>query len=339
MDKARRINIVAMAVILSVSAVNTYNYVYFVERPKIDERLEVHRSILDGTAPSPYNYRVLVPAATELLARIISSTGAPFRYAWISAYVIYDFICISLFLLTLYVFLVQWHPARSSLLGTIFCAAVLPVALRDHYYQPWSLLEAYLFCLAMLAAFRRRFTVMVVVTALASLNRVTGIFIPAIYLLGTLDPHRDGGYRSRSTYGVIARFAVLAVLSISIIAALRLVKGETGHISSLPSILRLNVSAEYLLRMMINVPLFAGAWWILAALGARLADPFTRRMLIFVPLYMAPVLLFGIWKEVRLLMPFYPILISLGLYYLERRLPAGDGPGLPPGRLQRKEEP
>jgi len=52
----------------------------------------------------------------------------------------------------------MWSRNREqALVGTLFVAATIPIALRDHYFQPWSLLEAGLFSAALLAILRKRY--------------------------------------------------------------------------------------------------------------------------------------------------------------------------------------
>jgi hypothetical protein len=43
-----------------------------------------------------------------------------------------------------------------------------------------------------------------------------------------------------------------------------------------------------------------------------------------VPLYGAPVLVFGVWMETRLLAPLYPILVGFALYALKDAFPESE---------------
>ena len=60
--------------------------------------------------------------------------------------------------------------------------------------------------------------------------------------------------------------------------------------------------------------------------GARRADPFIRRQALLIPLYLLPIVLFGHWIEVRLLLSLYPVLLALGLAYVEPLLEEPDAP-------------
>ena len=65
-----------------------------------------------------------------------------------------------------------------------------------------------------------------------------------------------------------------------------------------------------------NVTLLLGAFWLFAALGWRHAPSFVRRTALVIPAYLITVAVWGIWWEVRLLMPLYPVLFALALSYL-----------------------
>lgn len=318
MSSSDRDRLIIFAVILSLSSVITYNYVNFVERPNIPQRLELHNRIISGEAPAPYRYRVLVPYVTQVSSRALAATGLlSFRQAWIISYITFDFISISLFLATLFIFLIRWHGKLLSLLGVMFCAGVLPVTLRDHYYQPWSLIEAWFFCLAMLAVCRKRFITILIITILASINRVTGLFIPFVFLAGSISAPGERG-RALSS-GALTRFITLAVVSLVVIYSLRIFLGFSDNIHTVNELWLINTSKSGLALALINLSLFAGAWWVFFVKGVKLADPFTRNLMFLMPLYLVPIILFGVWKEARLFLPVYPIIISMGLFYLKAR--------------------
>ena len=181
-------DVVAVALLISVAAAVSYNYFTIVEYPSRDDRLELHRSIVEGAAPSPYNHRVLIPFLATVLANSLRSLGvSSLSRAVTLSYRFLDLVGCTLFLVTLFFFLKKWHPPLMSLVGTLFCAALIPISLRDHSFKPWSLFEAWFFCIAMLATLRRRHGLLYLITILASFNRTTGLFVPVIYLAGAFD--------------------------------------------------------------------------------------------------------------------------------------------------------
>jgi len=307
-----------LLIILSASLVITYNYFHFVEKPNITARMRIHDSIIEREAPAPYRYRVLVPLATQGLAGLfteISPLG--YRKSWILSYIIYDFAAISLFLASLYYFLREWHSRLYSLIGVLFCCAVLPLSLRDHYFQPWSLIESWFFCAAFLAAYRERYVVLLILTLAASLNRMSGLFIPLIYLAATVGVYSLRSIKDRITPGIVGRFILLLAVSVTSLLFLRFLLGWSGNIHSIGYLSELNRSFPYYAYAIINIILFGGAWWIFFSAGIKHSDLFSLNMLPVISIYIIPVLIFGIWKEVRLLMPIYPILLSIGLYRFE----------------------
>jgi hypothetical protein len=309
----------AILIILSISLVITYNYFHFVERPDIDRRMQLHDSIIRGEARSPYRYRILVPMLTQGMTEALEKvTPLSYRKAWILAYIIYDFAAIFLFLTTLYIFLTKWHAQLPSLAGTLFCCAVLPLSLRDHYFQPWSLLESFLFCAAFLAAWKKNFVQLALITLAASLNRVSGIFVPLIYLASSMRAESIKGKIRELNLKILLRFLALAVVGAGSILLVRYLRGGGEHVYSASQLWDINTSFPYPVYAVLNVILFGGAWWIFFVAGMKEADRFILSLLPVALLYLIPVSIFGIWKEVRLLMPFYPLLISTGLYYFSR---------------------
>lgn len=318
--------IIVFAIIMSLSVVLSYNYFTFIELPNMDSRIALQQQILDGTAVPPYNYRILVPALTNVLADVITFiSGISFKSAFSLSYIIYNIISLSLFLMTLYIFLKQWHDKALAIIGTLFCAVLLPISLRDHYFQPWSLIEAWFFVMAMYATYRRKYPWLVLITIFASLNRNTGIFIPLIYLFGSLDfKSLISNFNFTSLRPIVYKFAFLLSISILLILTVRIVQGGEGHIATIPLIFEYNTKLMNLIIASIHLLLFAGAWWFFAISGIKYADKFTVQLLMFIPFYLTPVIIFGIWKEVRMLLPIYPIIISLGLFYLKKTIFTND---------------
>jgi hypothetical protein len=310
-----------LALIVSVAACLTYNYVTQLELPNRDARLELHSQIIHRQAPAPYNYRVLVPWVTEAFA-IIASSGDKITYirAWQLAYAVYDFVSIALFLTTLFILLRIWYSTSLSAAGVFFCAALLPFSLRDHYFQPWSLIETWFFSLAFLFSYRKRFSALLLVTMVASLNRVTSIFIPTIYFMGTFRFSWIRERRYHEFVGVGLKSLVLLASAVVVTVFARILQGHHDHIHTIQHLWERNTTPWALMLSTIHWSLFLGAGWLICLRGWRHSDTFLRNQLMIVPLYLVPVVIFGVWYEVRLLMPLYPILIASMLKPIEREL-------------------
>lgn len=300
-------------VVLSVSGILTYLYYYTIDLPGLLPRLALHTDIIAGNADTPYQYRVLVPFTIEPAFRALSAY-LPQTSAFLWSYLIYDFVAIAFVLAGLFMFLKLWFTPEQSLMGTLFAGASMAFALRDHYFQPWSILEAGLFTLALLLMFRRRYWLLALVVLIASFNRETAVFLPLTFLITARHRSASGPIPGRSRALLLAAgyFAIWLV----VFAGLHLVRGNAELVDTLSEIWAVNINPAFAVKTATHLVLFLGAFWIFAILGLKRAPDFLRRGALVVPIYLAFIAVFGIWLEVRLLMPLYPLLIGLGLSYL-----------------------
>jgi hypothetical protein len=81
---------------------------------------------------------------------------------------------------------------------------------------------------------------------------------------------------------------------------------------------RFNTRADNLETFVLNGTMLFGVFWIFALFGWKSAPIFVRRTAMLVPIYVVPVIVWGVWHEVRLLLPLAPIVLTLGLSFLER---------------------
>lgn len=199
-DIKKKIELKELLLILSVAAVIAGVYVRQVEKPFLDERLELHNQIIRGTALSPYRYRVLVPFTAEVFTRallVILPQKAAFhlcyaiydadesptpithiedsdvKAAFFISYAIYDLMAIFFLLASLFLWLRTWFNREQALIGVLFIAGTMPITLQDNQFQGWSLLEAGIFSGALFAIHRKRYWLLVFLAAVGSLNRET----------------------------------------------------------------------------------------------------------------------------------------------------------------------
>lgn len=337
----------AFAIILSVSAVLAYIYFRTVGSPYALERIELHERILGGAAESPYRYRVLVPCLAEGLTRALSA-ALPGGKAFMLAYALLDLAAILLLLGVLYRYLRAWFTSDQALIGVLFAAATMPMALRDHYYQPWSVLEAGLFAAGLLCIRDRLYVLLAVIVSLASFNRETAVFIPLAFLVCAFGGNgMDGGNDESGAHGAsgagdatdlsrrkfILLFAAYVAIWAAVFFGLRWFFGEGPRVISVRELLARNTIRPAIFRTAVHLALIFGAFWLFAALGFRRAPAFVKRTVLLAPAYLVAVALWGIWYEVRLLMPLYAIVVPLGLsfLYLDRPAPpASPSPESPP---------
>ncbi len=302
------------AIILSVAAVLAYAYFRQVDKPNFEPRLALHRQIIDGSAPSPYRYRILAPLISEALRHGFVHV-VPEKNAFLSAYAVFDFAALFFSVMLLFVYLRQWFSREQALVGTLFAAATMPMALRDHYYQPWSLLDAGFFAAGLLCIFRKRLALLAIVIALASINRETAVFIPLSFLLAGIDPKSKGRIERRAAVLFAGYLGIWAIAFFG----LRYILGAAPNIETVGGLFSRNLVPRELFRAVVHAGLLFGAFWVFAAAGFRHAPSFVRRMTFIVPLYLVTVMLWSVWYEVRLLVTLYPIVIPLGLSFMYHR--------------------
>jgi hypothetical protein len=138
-DIEKKTDLIALILILFVSAVVAYGYFSRVDKPNFEQRLELYNQIIAGTAPSPYRYRILVPFAGEALTKALSGVLSV-RASFLLSYAVYDLLAVSFLLVILFFWLRTWFKTEQALIGVLFVAGTLPIALRDHHFQPRSLL-------------------------------------------------------------------------------------------------------------------------------------------------------------------------------------------------------
>ena len=104
--------------------------------------------------------------------------------------------------------------------------------------------------------------------------------------------------------------------TISSVYALLIMSRTAPHVHSIEDLFLGNINPTSIFLAAVSASLFCGPFWVFAPLGLRYAPSFLKRTGLVVPFYLATVAVWGVWKEVRLLMPLYPTLIPLGLPYV-----------------------
>ena len=273
-------------------------------------RREIHRAILDGTARDPDRYRWLAAAIVEpptrLLAPLMSYDAAFDR---VSA--VFYLAAITAMLWSLFALLRSWFTDEAALIAALVAACTIRITMRQHDYAPYSFLEPTFVALALLAILHRRHALLGVLIAIASFNRETAVFLVLLYLV-TSDGSRQAWART------IAYGAIWAAIFLGI----RAVSGERERYWSIERMFRTNMAQPQLAAA--NLAMLLGVFWLFAAArlepGAIFHSPVQRSSF---PLYLITIAVWGIWWEVRLVMPLYPILFALALSYLyDAREPA-----------------
>lgn len=310
-----------LAIFASISAVLSYGYLNIVGLSCVDARIAHHQAILAHTADAPFRYRVLVPFLVEILIQTLA-TLISYKKAFVLSYAVYEFAAIFLILATLFVYLKEWFSKEQSLIGVLFVAGTMTVALRDHCYQPWSLLEASFYTLALWCCYRKWYGWFGLVVVLSALTKESTVFILLIFLFTAI--------RKPISKRNLLLFCFYCFCWFSIFVFLRYFFGMDIDPTHLLGYFGFKLDLTYgwvhntdplnLKLALLHIGLIFGIFWVFAVLGFKKAPhPFLKRVLFVLPFYLVVWSRMGLWWEVRLLMLFYPFIIPLGLSYLYRR--------------------
>jgi hypothetical protein len=290
------------AVLCAAAAVTAFDYSFHPGENTLLARRGFHQGILNGTANAPERYRVLVPVIVEgpirLFARVM-----PYEQAFDRAYAIFYLLAIVSMLWALYAYLTEWFTDEQALVGALLVASTIRITIRQHDWAPGSYLEPAFFSVALVLILRGRRWWFALLVAVASLSRETGVFLVLLYLA-------TAPFSRRSLWTAIAYLAISAAVFVGV----RLVQGDAGRYWTLGRVLETNLSQPSL--AVFNGAVFLGAVWLFAMLGFARAPLFTRRAAAVIPIYVGAIAVWGIWWEVRLLMPIYPLVLPLALSYL-----------------------
>lgn len=266
-----------------------------------------HTSILDHQATSPNNYRVLVPYLIELINWVIPGND---QNSFKLAYFLYYLLSFNFSFFLIYMYLNIWHTKVYSILGTMIAGISSLVAYGIGFFQPWSILEIGLFTGSLIFMYRGQFIHLLIITAVATLNRETAFFIPLLFFLINMKWTKPFITRKK-----LFQSAVLFGVWLGIILLLRgIIDTPAGY--SLMRLIRMNLEPIAIIRSLINLSLFLGGFWLLLSPGYKQAPDFVRITWRVVPFYLLMYLIFGLWYEVRLLTLLYPILVTTGLFGL-----------------------
>lgn len=271
-------------------------------------RRGIHRGILGQTARAPDRYRWLSAAVIEGPTRVLSH-AMPYDTAYDRVSVVFYLAAIAGMLWSLFAYLRVWFSDEAALVATLVAACTIRITMRQHDYAPYSYLEPTFVALALLAILRGRRLWLAALIVLATFNRETAIFLVLLYFV-TSDFSRRA----------LSWTTLYAALWAIVYGTVRLVGGEADRYWTVQRVYQTNLSQPNL--ALFNITLLLGAFWLLAVLGWRHAPVFVRRTTLVVPAYLVTIAVWGIWWEVRLLMPLYPVLFALALSYLYPPRPA-----------------
>jgi hypothetical protein len=297
------------AMLMTAVLVNASDYSFLV--PLRDVRLAAHQQVVAHSAPAPARYRLLVPAALEVPIRIAAAV-MPYEKAFGRVYAVFHFAALFALLAMLVYELTHWFTLEQAVVGALLVGTTIRMTLRQGEYldlssipltgvfAPHSLLEPIFVAGTVVLSLTDSRRWIVVFLVLATLNSEAAAFLPLVYLA----VRGVNGPSLKTTFG-------LAAVWLAVSMGIHAVVGVSEPAASSSELWRENVA--HLPTAMINVALFVGPLWLLAALGVKRAPAPVHRLSWLIPVYLGAVAIGGLWWDVRLLMGLYPILIPLVL--------------------------
>ncbi|MDR6218475.1 hypothetical protein [Deinococcus soli (ex Cha et al. 2016)] len=293
--------------ITAVSAVLTHAYTLQVIMPGLPTAAAMHAQILLHTADSPYRYRLLTPTLIDTLSSLLPTSPST---ALITATAAVAFAGFAATLAGTYR-ITRLFAARPAALSAVMIAALaLLPGLRDHYYQPWSLLEPAFVAITLLLAHQRRQAALIGLTLLATLNRETALLLPALFAF-TQYRHIPAPRLALTTAGMLAAWAC-------VFFGTRALFGQARHAETIQGLLAFNLG-EGLIPALVNVSVVLAPILALAWAARHAAPPLLKRALLISAPYAALILVWGVWLEVRLLGPLVPLLAPIAALALHAR--------------------
>lgn len=290
------------AIFFAVSTVTALNYALLPGEATLKARRSFQAGILEQNIEAPDRYRFVLPVMVEgpieVLQRSMSRDDAFDR-----AYAVFYVLALPAFLASLFAYMRVWFPAEAALVGVLVVAATLPIAMRPNEYGPHSFLEPTFISLSLLCILRERRLWLAVLVAVATLNRETGVFLVVLSAVA----------RPLDTQRAITTLAYGAIW-FTVFIGLRLYAGDADRYWTVAKIFSSNLSQLSL--TLFNVAALLGVFWWFAAAGFRHAPAFVRRVAVVIPAYLVVTGVWGVWWEVRLLLPLMPLLLPLALSFL-----------------------
>ncbi len=321
----RKDNRIIFFLFLCVGMMLATVFYYMVHPVFSSDRMQLHLQIIEGTAPSPYRYRLLIPVIAHgiyWLFRQIPFLSNP--QAFDLAYWSLEALMMSATLIGVYGLLRLWYQRLTALFGALFAALTIPMTFINQYYQPWSYAEVLLLILMVFAAKRKSNLAAAFIVLFASFNRETGFLTVIVYFLINFDLSEFfAGIRGKKLlvdWKHIGWTAIYALIWLGVFLGLRFWRGSAQAVISIADIIQSNFSGFALWKALLNWLLFYNLFWLWAAKGYRYAAKEVRQLTIILPVYFVLIGIWAVWIEVRLLMPLFIVILPLGCAYIEKKI-------------------
>jgi hypothetical protein len=256
-----------------------------------------HLEMIGGYAPAPNQYRPLTPWLAEWLRLTLPGGNLYTAYLLLRGIVT----GVGLWLFDRY--LRVWFSPAAAAAGAFCLGAILPFT-YFRVVQESDPINLLVFVLAFWALARERDLALIPLVVVGTLNREAAALIPALYLV-TKWGRRPAGELAWKT----------AVLGATWGAVYGTMLAGYGRRSYYCDVVMWQRNAESWVPS-VHVLLVFGAMWVLAFLGARRGPTVLRRALWLLPPYVVLHYVVAMVQEVRLFLPFAPVIIPLSWWVL-----------------------
>lgn len=272
---------------------------FYIVLPTCVAKIENCVSADIGTATAPAVYRVLQPALERLIAPTVTRADDEIMLVDMAL----QSLIVTLTIPALFVWLRRWTDDDRALMGVYLFGFVYLLSYHFTYMVLSTSLEI-LFVVSALVCVKRPYSIpLALLTVLASLNRETGLIVPAIYAAYHLNQWRSWRYRLTGL--------LLVSLWAGVTAGLRLVLGVYPHMLG-------TLAGGTLAYNLANLPdaLFTNILLVPLALavllGYRAAPAPMKRLLLVAGAWFVAMLVGSAWNEFhRLVLPLLPLIIPL----------------------------
>ena len=258
---------------------------------------EWHLQMVSGAAPAPNQYRPLTPWIAEALLRLFPGLHV------VTVYLLIRSVATGVALRLFDRYMRTWFAPVAATAGTLCLAATIPFT-YFHVVQESDPINLLVFVTAFWALARGKDLALIPLVLVGTLNREATAMIPAVYLLGRFGqtPWRR---LAAMTVGLGAAWAV-------VYGGLLLAYGIRPYYCDVVMI-RTNFGSPL---PSLYLALLFGALWVVAFLGQRRGPRILARALWLLPPYVVLHYVIALVWEVRLFLPWAPVIIPLAWWVL-----------------------
>lgn len=305
-------------ILLTFAISQGYLHYQYCVLPYLEEHIVCHNYIIAKKWFGPFAYRLLAPYTADLM---ISGLSVLFVYetAFKFAFMLWGMLAIATTVVGSWLYFRQWFSEGVAVTGALLVGSSILMILmnKQSYMSHWSMIEPGFWALGFWCMGQNRNWLLAAVIVLATMNRETACFIVLGYLLTNIDILC--GRSDETTHCKRKWFVVYVCCWLLTYGLIRAWQGHADHILTVTDILRINVENHSWADFLRQLGLALSFYWVLVLLGARFAPKHVLAACRVIPFYLAAVVFFGIWQEVRLLTPLFPLVVAIGLSYVERR--------------------